>query len=133
MKWLMVASVFVLCFFKSTVGLQCYQCKEENKDTRCEDIIIKTCEPGSSYCATLSHVEKSVESYVQKACVPKEQRVCKVGETFELGPDPGDRKGSLFCCEGDLCNSSNKLTNQNALFYAISLSCVFSLVEFMLN
>ena len=133
MKLLVVASVFVLCFFKSTAGLQCYQCKDENPYSKCEDIIVKTCEPEPSYCTTISYVERNGESYVQKACAPKVLLACKVGENVKLGPDPSGRMSSLHCCEGDLCNSSNKLTYKKALFYAISLSCVFSLVEFLLN
>ena len=130
MKLLVVASVFVLCFFGSTAGLQCYQCKDENPYSKCEDIIVKTCEPESVYCAT---AEKSGESDVRKGCVPKGYDVCKVGEKVIIGTDPSGKNISLLCCEGDLCNSSKKLTYNNALFYAISLSCVFSLVEFLFN
>ena len=133
MKLLVVASGFVLFLFKSTAGTQCYQCKDKSSHTRCEDVAVETCEPDSSYCATISYVERNSESYVQKACVPKVELACKVGKYVKLGPDPSGRMSSLLCCEGDLCNSSNKLTNQNVLFYAISLSCVFSLVEFLFN
>ena len=133
MKFLVVASVFVLCFFGSTAGLQCYECKDMTPDTRCEETIIKTCEPGFTYCATLWKVEKSGETTVQKACVPENQSMCKIGETVKVGPNPAGVKGSLLCCEVNLCNSSIKLTNLNAPFYAIALSCVFSLVEFLFN
>ena len=131
MKLLVVASVFVLCFFGSTVGLKCYQCKDESISSRCEETIIKTCPPEFGYCGTLSLVEKSGDSYVQKACVPTTNRVCELGEPTELGEDPLGRAATLLCCEGNLCNSSNKLTYKNALLYAFLLGCVFSLVNFL--
>ena len=133
MKLLVVASGFVLCLFGSTAGTQCYQCKDTTPSSRCEDIITKTCEPESSYFATISYVERNGESYVQKACVPKVQDVCKVDETVQLGPDPNGTVRSLLCCEGSLCNSSGKLNDKNILFYSILAICVLSMIDYLFN
>ena len=135
MKLLLVFTlVFGFCLFGSTVGLQCYQCKDISLNTKCEEIIIQTCGPEVGYCGTLSLVEKSGESIVQKGCIPKSQDVlCKIGETVEVDPDPKGRKGSLLCCEGNLCNSSNKLYNGNILFIAIVLGCIYSVAGWMFN
>ena len=95
--------VFGFCFFGSTVALQCYQCKDITLNTKCEEIIIKACGPEFGYCGTLSLVEKD-KKIVQKICIPKEQDVCKMGETVQNDKDPRQksigRKGIIVMLRG---------------------------------
>ena len=135
MKFLVVVSFCFLCFLGSTVGLQCYQCVDKSPHTRCKNVAVETCGPDKSdkYCATASYVDKSGESDVRKGCMPKVQDVCKVDEIVKLGPGSNGKVGSLLCCEGSLCNSSNKLNYQNTLLYAILLGSITSMINYLLN
>ena len=131
MKFFAVFLIFVLCFLGSTVGLQCYQCKDKSPHTKCEEYVAETCE-FPAYCGILSFVDESGDNVVRKGCTFKPGENCKINEAVEVDAPSGE-KGSLYCCEGNLCNKSNKLTYKTALFYSILFSCIFSLFNFMKN
>ena len=66
-----------------------------------------------------------------KLCLALEdERMCGPSNTFEIPKDPIDGKTiTVFCCQGDLCNGSGKLSNQiKALFCAVVFSFVYSIV-----
>ena len=134
MKFLTVVSFCFLCLLGSTVGLQCYQCKDITPGSRCKETAIITCglDHSDKYCATYSFVENN-ETVVQKACVLKEQDVCKIGESVKVDLDSKIKGGSLLCCEGNLCNSSNKLSGKNTLFYPTLAVCILSLISYLIN
>ena len=53
--------------------------------------------------------------------------MCEPSNTFEMPADAGGPSGTVFCCQGDLCNGSRKLSNQlKTLFFAVVFSCVYN-------
>ena len=84
------------------------------------------------YCAKLVYGQMDFDplrycdgNCTVKGCVPKQaQQLCE-SETFNLYLF----SGTGYCCEGDLCNSSNKIYKKNTLFYATILACTLSCVK----
>ena len=146
MKFLMI--LFVLTnFLSATKGLECYLCWDyaPHSSSYCTNPTTMNCSDSpihdNQYCATYSF-DKEHEYFknckgncLMKSCVTsKTEQKCKISETFELSNSDGV-SAKVSCCQGDLCNglaedsnSSNKLSNQNILFYAFLFNYIICLV-----
>ena len=67
-------------------------------------------------------MKSCVENYNEARCMPG----IAVSNNH---PEMKDVKGTILCCEGNLCNSSNKLYNGNVLFIAVLLGCIYGISE----
>ena len=121
--------VLTVYFISATSGLKCYVCNDGHPDVSCDKPSIKNCFPGEEYCTKVFMTSEADYGKVVKHCAPKTQH-CKSSSSFPVPPNSGGTTGTVHCCQGDLCNSSGKLSNQNFLFYAIVLSCFFSLFNY---
>ena len=141
MKLLVLCSVLIVHLLSPTSGLKCYGCDDSTEGLSCKNRLITTCgvNQSQSYCGKFNYVGTKYRfQYCNgncsiKVCMPlKLEQVCKLSNTFELPRDPDFKSATAFCCQGDLCNSSGKLSNRNkALFYAVVFSFVYSLVCYL--
>ena len=148
MKLLVLFSILIVCLLSPTFGLQCYRCNNFIDGQSCKTPNITICGVDSRgvkesqiYCGKSSMVgTKGRFQYCNGNCSVKtcisleEEQMCESSNTFELPADASGTSGTAFCCQGDLCNSSGKLSNQiKDLLFAVVFSCVYSLVGFLLN
>ena len=144
MKLLMIVYVFTY-FFIATEGIECYICADHSSMDVCSKPTIKNCtsspEYSNQFCATFAF-DKEHELFENCSgnCLMKDcmfqflEHRCKISEPFELSSRDGI-SANVSCCQGDLCNgsvddgnSSNKLSNQNILFYAFLFNYIICLV-----
>ena len=130
MKLLVFILVLTVCFISATLGLHCYQCADETTNLvsssyDCDKPHIKSCSSEEDYC--LKTVMRSKWFYgEEKRCASSsEGELCKLSSTFPSSLIGAGPEGTVHCCQGDLCNSSSKLSNQNVLFYAIIFELFF--------
>ena len=98
---------FIFVFiFTETSGHKCYSCNENFKDQSCKNPTIHTCPSdfNQNFCATILFKRKPNEPQkFAKSCVPN-------GHEFYCKSDSA--KDWMVCCEGELCNNSNKLSSK---------------------
>ena len=108
--------VLVLITFNETFGHKCYSCNEKFDDQSCKDPRVHTCplDFNQSYCATILFKRRPNEPQrIAKSCLPN-------GHDFYCNSDSA--KDWMVCCEGELCNNTNKLSSKTIV---IILSFVF--------
>ena len=142
MKLLVLCSVLIVHLLGPTSGLQCYQCNDFVEGQSCKDPTNTTCGAlhSDTYCGKADFVgaEEPFKyckgNCSEKACMPSEMELmCEQSNPFEMSVDASG-SGTVFCCQGDLCNGSGKLSNQiKALFFAVVFSCFYSLAGFLWN
>ena len=131
---LIILSALIL-FLSITEGLECYSCADFSSDHVCTVPTTENCtdSPNINYskqfCATISYSKHEVAENCSGDCIAKGclplffEGKCKTSETFELP------FGNISCCQGDLCSSSVKISDQNdflcAIFLLISLFILF--------
>ena len=112
----LLAFAFIFCFaiLGSTVGHQCNECAD--KYGKCSILKPVTCLPLESqkYCGTITVVNENGETQMDKSCVPNIGAACKPGVAVDVTDHhPTGMKSTFHCCEGNLCNSSNKFMGIN--------------------
>ena len=118
---LLLVSVLLVCFLSKASCIECFECTERNILDDCKQTEITTCGPETSqkYCliADYERVDEDELRYCNKnctykGCIEKEyEKFCESG-TFNISQAISDWKGTVYCCEGNLCNSANKLYNK---------------------
>jgi len=140
MEFLKFVSFLIVCFLSTTVGLKCYTCKDNFPNMACDKPSIVICEQHEQFCGKVvltgndTYLENCTGNCVSKTCLPKSEGNCKPSEAFHLQSDSKQkgRAGKLYCCQGDLCNSSVKLSHQNKLLYTAVLICTL-ILNYALN
>ena len=138
MKLLVFCSILIIYFASPTAALICYECDDmHDKDMpTCRNEKIVSCGANTSqtYCGKGTYYEDEhfnwcIGNCNKKGCIPLENEYeCEASNSYEVSD------GMIFCCQGDLCNSSDKLSNQmNVLFCAVVFSCFHSLVAYLWN
>merc|ERR1719317_643951 len=126
---------FALSFCFTAFGLasghQCYNCHDMPLDSNCRSPEYVTCNEkrdSQKYCATTTVVYEG-KTHIGKSCVLKNEPKCKPGIAVTVNsPEVEGLKVTLLCCEGNLCNGSNKLYNGNFLFIAVLLGCIYGIL-----
>lgn len=131
MKLLVLVSVLLVCFFVEAAGLKCYECTNLESFDGCQ-AEVTDCGPDMSqkYCVTVDFEQAGERrtnicgrNCVWKTCVNKvEPERCVSGafnNSLVSWDDPV--KGMVYCCEGDLCNNSNKMCKKSIIPYAVVL------------
>ena len=137
MKLFLIVSVLLIHAFSETDCLKCYVCSTLNSlDDDCGQPNVTTCGPDMSqkYCGKAVYGQMDFDplrycdgNCTEKGCVPKEyQQFC---ESIIFNLSQVSLNGTGYCCEGDLCNSSNKIYKKNTLFYATILACTLNCVK----
>ena len=117
--------ISVLLFFHcgSAFSLKCYECNEgvsyKRNDTVCyhpEEIV---CVVGMEMC-TKKSVFVNGRKVVSKGCVPKCAKMQFSVNVFGAQTD-------INCCQGDLCNGSEKVSKNKLLFSAVAVYAFFKL------
>ena len=146
MKLLVFCSVLIIYFASPTAALKCYECddlhedRQKNPSLTCKNPSVTTCgaDKSQKYCEKASYLDESGVRFkhcngtcIKKSCM-------RLDREFICG-DPKQYvdiavSANLFCCQGDLCNGSDKLSNQmNVLLCAVVFSCFHSLVVNLWN
>merc|ERR1719427_413964 len=138
MKLLVLCSVLIIYLLNPTSGLKCYECDDFTEGQSCKSPKIISCGAGTSqtYCgkASFTGIEEPFKycngNCSDKGCLALQgEHMCGPSNTFEIPKGPDGKSGTAFCCQGDLCNNSYKLSNQmNVLFCSVVFSCFYSLV-----
>ena len=142
MKLLVFCSVLIIYFASPTAALKCYKCTDMREDGPiCNNPSITTCgaEMSQTYCAKsltagISELFKNCNgTCITKSCVSLEAEYrCEGSTNYKV-----HRMGNsleLFCCQGDLCNGTDRLSNQmNVLLCAVVFSCFHGLVVYLWN
>ena len=138
MKLLRLVSVLLFHFFSKAFCLKCYECLNLYRVDGCKQPQVTTCGPESSqnFCEKFDYDRTNTYPFKYcngnctiKGCIPDFfDQLCEESTTSNLSKI---QKGTGYCCEGDLCNCSNKMYNQNILFYSIVFVCTFDLVEYL--
>ena len=138
MKLLVLCSVLIIHLLSSTSGLKCYDCNDLAEGQSCKAQNITTCGflYSDTYCgkADITGTDEPFKycngNCSVKTCMPlEEEHKCGSSNTFEIPADDSGISGTAFCCQGDLCNNSDKLSNQiKVVFCAVVFSYVYSLV-----
>ena len=124
MKFVVIFTIYIICFINSSTGLKCYECDDVDQHyANCSsDPVVKVCDERKTLCATV--VAKSGQGPYRncddehyctvKYCVGPD--VCREPGTFEYEV-VGFGNFTYTCCEGDLCNnfSSAHLCKKNLL------------------
>ena len=131
MKFVVIFTVYIICFVSSSTGLKCYECDDAYQDyANCSsDPVVKVCDERKTFC--VSAVAKSGQgpysncddenNCMIKGCVGPD--TCTTPGTFEY-EEPVFGNFTLTCCEGDLCNnfSSAHLCKKNLLLNVLFIS-----------
>ena len=139
MKLLVFCSVLIIYFASPTAALKCYECDDLQNDDRpvCKNPRVATCgsDMSQTYCANIWNDPRA--NYCngncsEKMCVPLKMEYSCDGYYNHV-----IHQGNLvelFCCQGDLCNGSDKLSNQmNVFLCAVVFSCFHGLVVYLWN
>ena len=132
MKLLFVFALF-FCFavFGSAAGHQCYKCGDMS--SKCSSLKNVTCDEkwySQKYCETTTVAVQGVTTIFKSCVLNNNEARCMPGIAVSNNhPEMKDVKGTILCCEGNLCNSSNKLYNGNVLFIAVLLGCIYGISE----
>ena len=118
-----VISVLLFFFCGSAFSLKCYECNEgvtyKGNDTVCyhpEEIV---CGVGMEMCAKKS-VSVNGQKFVSKGCFPKCAKMQFSGKILGVQTD-------INCCQGNLCNGSEKVSKNKLLFSAVAVYAFFKL------
>ena len=132
MKFVVIFTIYIICFISSSTGLKCYECDDgyPRYSTNCSlDPVVEVCHERKTFC--VSAVAKSGKgpyrncgdknNCMVKGCVSPD--VCTEPGTFEY-EEPGYGNFTLTCCKGDLCNnfSSAYLCKKNLLLNVLFIS-----------
>ena len=144
MKLLVFCSVLIICFASPTAALKCYECDDMQKYDQpiCKNPSVTTCgaDMSQTYCAKISTVGTEERfkycngNCSQRGCMPlNKEYTCERSNNYVMHDKFGN-SGTLFCCQGDLCNGSDKLSNQmNVFLCAVVFSCLHGLVVYLWN
>ena len=120
MKLILLVLVLLFCFISNADGLECYECL--NSFTECKQTKITTCgtDESQKHCVKVDLERTDIDplrycngNCIYKGCIEKEyEKFCESG-TFNITQAISVLKGTAYCCEGNLCNSANKVYNKN--------------------
>jgi len=148
MKLLVFCSVLIIYFASPTAALKCYECDDMQNDDRpiCKNPSVMTCgaEMSQTYCGIgsivgieeIPYYKKCNGTCITKSCMPLNMEYRCEGPTnwAQQNYDGMGYSLELFCCRGDLCNGSDKLSNQmNVFLCAVVFSCFHGLVVYLWN
>ena len=125
-KPLAFIAVLSVCLCSPTFGLECYSCDDASPGVSCDEPTRMTCLPGEEYCGKIVITTSKLYGKVVKLCLTSVVNQCELTPSNQ---NLSGETGTVHCCQGDLCNGSSKLSNQNFLFYAVGLSCFYILVN----
>jgi len=143
MKLLVFCSVLIIYFASPTAALKCYQCDDFRDDGPiCNNPRVMTCgaEMSQTYCGKA--IEVGIEerfkncngTCISKSCMGLNREYWCEGPTNYVMHDKVGTSATIFCCQGDLCNGSDKLSNQmNVLLCAVVFSCFHGIVVYLWN
>nr|XP_033790466.1 prostate stem cell antigen-like [Geotrypetes seraphini] len=90
-------------------SLKCYSCAVAEKNSDCVEM--KKCSPEQKYCKTGVHAFSSLVAII-KECTD---------ECFPFNSEYGESRSSVYCCQTDLCNYSEKGPSEDKTSAAVSL------------
>ena len=141
MKLLVI--VFVYAHFLSiTEGLECYSCIDFYSDAVCTEPTTEDCIDlprlySNKFCFKLSFNKTHDANHtwdvhnncsgdcIGKGCLPSFlEGKCKTSETFDF------QLGKVSCCQGDLCNGTVKLSDQNVLLFVLLINLFILVVNY---
>ena len=122
MKLLLLVLVLLFCFLSNVNGLKCYECTNPTILDDCKQTKVTTCGllTSQKYCvkADFERIDRDPFRYCNgnctiKGCLREDfKEFCESG-SYDISEVLDDMKGTVYCCEGNLCNSANKVYNKN--------------------
>ena len=114
-----VISILVFFLCGSAFGLKCYECNKEQSTVACNHPEVVVCGVGMEMCAEVS-ISFNGKKGVGKYCAPK----CPI---MQYSADFLGAKLDVNCCQGNLCNASEKVSKNKLLFSAVAVYAFFKL------
>jgi len=117
---LMVLSAIVLVLVQSAMGLQCYNCDSQSKSeskSSCDDLnfgILKNCTGGRDACFKFHYVNENGDGVYYRDCAYLTDHVV----ACESATTPQDDTASACYCQGDKCNTAQRMVTSVAGFVA---------------
>ena len=131
MKFVVIFTIYIICFISSSTGLKCHQCDDASQHySHCRsDHVVKVCDERRTFCVSAvvktGQEEGPYRSCEENKCLLKYcggRDVCTEPGTYELEASYGNF--TLTCCKRDLCNniSSVHLCKKNLLLNVLFVS-----------